>query len=192
VSSSGGTATETSVRKARPPEAARNRVGKELVKGARLPALAASSKKRPRLCAGGEEFGVHEGTRSPCGRAEHVLTLAAGLRREQASGSAEGGARRGGPLRRRRPAAAMQAVYRGFYLALRGASIDKPRAEGRLDAASAGEATSRLLSWLHGSETAPSRVPRLEGKPPTPSASRRTSLTSTARRPSRLRRGLRA
>jgi hypothetical protein len=61
--------------------AARNRGGKELVKGARLPVLAASSKKRPRLCAGGEEFGVHEGTRSPCGRAEHVLTLAAGLRR---------------------------------------------------------------------------------------------------------------
>jgi len=29
----GGTATETSVRKARPPEADRNRVGKELVKG---------------------------------------------------------------------------------------------------------------------------------------------------------------
>jgi hypothetical protein len=52
-----------------------------LVKGARLPVLAASSKKRPRLCAGGEEFGVHEGTRSPCGRAERVLTLAAGLRR---------------------------------------------------------------------------------------------------------------
>ncbi len=81
LSRSGGTATETSVRKARPPEAARNRVGKELVKGARLPVLAASSKKRPRLCAGGEEFGVHEGTRSPCGRAERVLTLAAGLRR---------------------------------------------------------------------------------------------------------------
>ena len=39
----------------------RNRVCKELMKGARLPVLAASSKKRPRLFAGGEEFGVHEG-----------------------------------------------------------------------------------------------------------------------------------
>jgi len=45
----------------------------------------------------------------------------------------------------------MQAVYRGFYLALRGASIDKPRAEGRLDAAKCGRGDKPapiLAAWL--------------------------------------------